>query len=69
MFTTFNKGSFKIKMTKHFNFLQFENFYGNQYKGRNLTWLHHLSQAEVRMHTTSRPYFVSSKHNKYVTVF
>ncbi|CAK8696090.1 cullin-2-like [Clavelina lepadiformis] len=37
----------------------FELFYNKQYNGRNLTWLHHLSQAEVRMQTNIKPYIIS----------
>ncbi|CAF1129217.1 unnamed protein product, partial [Didymodactylos carnosus] len=37
----------------------FEEFYGNQYNGRKLCWMHNLSTAEVRMCHLDRPYFVT----------
>ncbi|XP_039265598.2 cullin-2-like [Styela clava] len=39
--------------------LQFEKFYGDNFNGRKLSWLHHLSQAEVRVQITSKTYFVT----------
>ena len=43
----------------YFHFFQFEQFYNKQHNGRNLTWLHHLSQAEVKMQTQTKAYIVS----------
>nr|CAB3234693.1 cullin-2 [Phallusia mammillata] len=38
---------------------RFEEFYSAQYNGRNLTWLQHLSQGEVKMYTATKPYFIT----------
>jgi len=42
-------------------FPQFEKYYSVQFSGRNLNWLHQLSQAEVKMTTPSRSYFVRNQ--------
>uniref|UniRef100_H2YFG1 Cullin family profile domain-containing protein n=1 Tax=Ciona savignyi TaxID=51511 RepID=H2YFG1_CIOSA len=41
------------------NVLQFEEFYNKKFNGRNLSWLHHLSQADVRINFTTKPYLVT----------
>ncbi|CAL1292128.1 unnamed protein product, partial [Larinioides sclopetarius] len=37
---------------------QFESFYGSRFKGRKLTWLHHLSDAEVKLRYLKKTYIV-----------
>lgn len=36
----------------------FEDFYNNRFNGRKLTWLHHLSNGEVRVSFTKKVYTV-----------
>ncbi|XP_046844381.1 cullin-2-like isoform X2 [Xenia sp. Carnegie-2017] len=38
----------------------FEQFYGKRFQGRKLTWLHHLSNGEVRLNHFQRPYIVTA---------
>lgn len=38
---------------------QFEAFYANQFNGRKLTWLHHLSSSDVKISYTKRTYFIT----------
>ncbi|CAL1292131.1 unnamed protein product [Larinioides sclopetarius] len=37
---------------------QFESFYGSRFKGRRLKWLHHLSDAEVKLCYLKKTYIV-----------
>merc|ERR1719219_3299539 len=37
----------------------FEAFYSKQFSGRKLTWLHHLSNGDVKLGYTSKPYIVN----------
>lgn len=37
----------------------FEAFYSKQFSGRKLTWLHHLSNGDVKLNYTSKPYIVN----------
>ena len=34
-------------------------FYSKQFSGRKLTWLHHLSNGDVKLDYCSRPYIVN----------
>lgn len=38
----------------------FERFYNKRFNGRKLTWLHHLSNGEVRLNFLKRPYIVTA---------
>jgi len=37
----------------------FEVFYSKQFSGRKLTWLHHLSNGDVKLGYTNKPYIVN----------
>merc|ERR1719410_1536389 len=37
----------------------YEKFYAKQFSGRKLTWLHHLSNGDVKLGYTSKPYIVN----------
>ncbi len=37
----------------------YETFYGKQFSGRKLTWLHHLSNGDVRITYLAKPYIVN----------
>lgn len=37
---------------------QFEAFYSNRFSGRKLTWLHHLSNGDVKLQYTKKVYTV-----------
>ncbi|XP_078482261.1 LOW QUALITY PROTEIN: cullin-2 [Ciona intestinalis] len=56
---TANQVEFVLPESLHRCLKQFEEFYDHKFNGRNLSWLHHLSQAEVRINFTSKPYLVS----------
>lgn len=38
---------------------EFEKFYFNKFKGRKLSWLHHVSTAELKLCYLNKPYIVS----------
>lgn len=38
---------------------KYEAFYGKQFSGRKLTWLHHLSSGDVKLGYLSKPYIVN----------
>ena len=40
-------------------FFQYEAFYGKQFSGRKLTWLHHLSNGDVKLGYLSKTYIVN----------
>ena len=37
----------------------FEAFYSKQFSGRKLTWLHHLSNGDIKVGYTSKPYIIN----------
>ena len=38
---------------------QYEAFYGKQFSGRKLTWLHHLSSGDIKLGYLAKPYIVN----------
>ena len=39
--------------------VSYEQFYGKQFSGRKLTWLHHLSNGDVKLGYLNKPYIVN----------
>ena len=37
----------------------YENFYSKQFSGRKLTWLHHLSNGDVKLGYLNKPYIIN----------
>ena len=37
----------------------FEAFYSKQFSGRKLTWLHHLSNGDVKLNYTAKGYIIN----------
>lgn len=37
----------------------YETFYSKQFSGRKLTWLHHLSNGDIKLGYLSKPYIVN----------
>uniref|UniRef100_H2YFG2 Cullin family profile domain-containing protein n=1 Tax=Ciona savignyi TaxID=51511 RepID=H2YFG2_CIOSA len=67
-----NQVEFVLPESLHKCLLHFEEFYNKKFNGRNLSWLHHLSQADVRINFTTKPYLfllfiVQPFHNIYRT--
>uniref|UniRef100_H2YFG4 Cullin family profile domain-containing protein n=1 Tax=Ciona savignyi TaxID=51511 RepID=H2YFG4_CIOSA len=54
-----NQVEFVLPESLHKCLLHFEEFYNKKFNGRNLSWLHHLSQADVRINFTTKPYLVT----------
>ena len=49
----------KIPVELERTVLAYEAFYGKQFSGRKLTWLHHLSNGDVRLGYLQKPYIVN----------
>ncbi|ODM94965.1 Cullin-2 [Orchesella cincta] len=53
-----NPSPFAIPQILESSVQKFETFYGRQFNGRKLTWLHHLSSCDVKLSYTKKPYFI-----------
>jgi cullin 2 len=54
-----NPSPFAVPQVLEKSVQTFESFYGNQFNGRKLTWLHHLSTGDVKLSYTKRTYFIT----------
>lgn len=52
-------GPFHIPQQLEKSIQAFETFYHMQFSGRKLTWLHHLSQGELKFNYLKKPYLVT----------
>ncbi|XP_034937978.1 cullin-2 [Chelonus insularis] len=52
-------GQFHVPQQLEKSIQAFESFYHEQFSGRKLTWLHHLSQGELKLNYLKKPYLVT----------
>lgn len=52
-------GPFHVPQQLEKSIQAFESFYHMQFSGRKLTWLHHLSQGELKFNYLKKPYLVT----------